>query len=50
MQCKAPKPQISSVQLMPTTWRSGNTRAKVANAVRSFRSLNVGTSTKWLAM
>src|SRR5437764_14530704 len=50
MQCNAPKPQISPVQLMPTTSRSGNRRASVASAVRSFGSLKVGTNTSPFAM
>jgi len=50
MQCSAPNPQISSVQLIPTTSRSGNTRASVPSATRSLGSLNVGVSTSLLAI
>ena len=50
MQWSAPSPQISSVQLIPVTSRSGNTRARAASATRSFGSLNVGMSTSPLAM
>src|SRR6185437_13754743 len=44
MQCSAPSPQMKSPQCIPTTLRSGNTRARVLSASRSLGSLNVGTS------
>ena len=50
IQCRAPSPQMKSVQWMPVTVRSGKHSASVFSAMRSFGSLNVGTSTKSFAI
>src|SRR2546422_5010906 len=44
-QCMVPSPQTRSTAWIPTTARSVNSSANRPRALRSFGSLNVGTST-----
>ena len=49
-QCSVPSPHTRSTAWIPTTARPGNSSASVFSARRSLASLNVGTSTRSLAM
>src|SRR6266852_243121 len=50
MQWSVPSPSTRSLEAIPITSRSGNKPASVSSAMRSFGSLNVGTSTSLFAI